>query len=555
MHIGDLSRIDLTTSDFSLVIENNLLFVDKSLFIEHFLNETQQVQIIARPRRLGKSMNLLMLHCFLTDSVDYRPLFGNLAIRQSPVWGKAHGSPSFMLDFKGLNAALYKRQIQLMVNEYSAIYASDPRCPQYYRDLYNEYRPEGKSTPDAIKNLTKMARAVTGKRSYVLIDEYDKLLIDIIGTKEYTEVRDYLTQVLSAAMKGNMCLEKGLLTGVMRVSHEGMLSGLNNPQTYDVFEDSVYTGDYGLTKDEVDELCGAADLDTESMRLWYNGIKIDNQEVYNTFSVMSAMRKKKYSGYWSKSGTMDLISSLSSATQKNALISLLVPGTELSVKIDDRVSPAALQAGLSDEALYSLLVQSGYLALTKMGRKSGTVRIPNKELEEAWSDFIFSAFFPNAASALQGIFSILEPDMVSRELEPYLLTMLDELSFHNVPSHVCKDGKRRTHEAFYHNAIFGVLKGGENDLKYDSLLSNRESGDGRYDVDMDLRGVCVIIEFKSGSEDEDLLKLAADAVDQIENKRYGFGSKLPVMGIGVSCCKKRCKVKGRWIAQNASITP
>jgi hypothetical protein len=323
-------------------------------------------------------------------------------------------------------------------------------------------------------------------------------------------------------MKGNMCLEKGLLTGVMRVSHEGLLSGFNNLQTYDVFEDSVYTGDYGLTRGEVDELCAAADLSAEEMRLWYNGIKIDNQEIYNTFSVMSAVGKKKFSGYWSKSGTMELISSLSSATQKNALMGLLVPGAELSVKIEDRVSPAALKAGLSDEALYSLLVQSGYLALTKWGEKPGTVRIPNKELEKAWSNFIYADFFPEAGSALKGIFSVLEPDLISQELEPYLLTALDELSFHNVPTHVCKDGKRRTHEAFYHNVVFGVLKGGEGDLKYNSLLSNRESGDGRYDVDMDLRGVCVIIEFKSGSEDEDLLKLAADAVDQIEGEALWF---------------------------------
>jgi hypothetical protein len=263
--IGDWNEIELTTSNFPKTIRNGRLFVDKSIFIEHFLRNAQDVQIIARPRRLGKSMNMMMLYCFLTDSEDYRPLFENLMIRQSPVWEKAHGSPAFLFDFKGLNVNQYKRQIQLMVNEYSSIYASDPKCPQYYLDLYNEYRPEGKFTTDAIKNLTKMAHAVTGKTSYVLIDEYDKLLIDIINTEEYTEVRDCLTQVLSAAMKGNMCLEKGLLTGVMRVSPEGMLSGLNNPQTYDVFRDKAYTADYGLTKGEVDELCDAAGLDSDSM--------------------------------------------------------------------------------------------------------------------------------------------------------------------------------------------------------------------------------------------------------------------------------------------------
>ncbi|MDR1540479.1 MAG: AAA family ATPase [Clostridiales bacterium] len=175
MHIGDLSKIDLTTSNFPKIIRDSRLFVDKSLFIEHFLRNTQDVQIIARPRRLGKSMNMMMLYCFLTDGEDCRPLFENLAIRQSPVWEKAHGSPAFLFDFKGLNAREYPMQIQSMANAYCDRYAADPRCPAYLRKLHELYlnNPE-KSTTDAILNLMKTAFAVTGKASYVLIDEYDK---------------------------------------------------------------------------------------------------------------------------------------------------------------------------------------------------------------------------------------------------------------------------------------------------------------------------------------------------------------------------------------------
>jgi hypothetical protein len=113
VYIGDLKEIELTTSNFPKTIREGKLFADKSIFIEHFLKNTQDVQIIARPRRLGKSMNLLMLHCFLTDREDCRHLFDNLAIRQSPVWEKAHGAPSFLFDFKELDVDVYKRQIQL----------------------------------------------------------------------------------------------------------------------------------------------------------------------------------------------------------------------------------------------------------------------------------------------------------------------------------------------------------------------------------------------------------------------------------------------------------
>jgi hypothetical protein len=539
--------VDLTSSNFAKIVKQGKLFVDKSLFIEHFLNEPQDVQIIARQRRLGKSLNLKMLSCFLTDREDCRPLFENLSIRKSPVWGMAHSAPTFLFDFKGLGVDEYKRQIQNMANEYCSVYANDPKCPPYLKELYTEYSAAGKWTSDAILILTKMAYAVTGKLSYILIDEYDKLLIDIVGTDAYACVRDYLTKVLSSAMKGNDYLEKGLLTGVMRISHEGMLSGLNNPQTYDVFSDKAYVKDYGLTKEEVEELCKATGLKQEDMAAWYNGVRISGYEFFNTFSVMSAVCNDSYSCYWGKSGTMDLVSSLSSALQKNALMGLLAPDSKLEVKIEERVSPAAFQTGCSDEALYSLLIQAGYLSLDAWNQTTGIVRIPNKELEEVWRKFIFTNFFPNAGSELQGIFRILEPERIASELELYLLASFDSLSFHNMPSHVYKDGKRRTYEVYYHNVVFGLLMGGRSDLKYDSLLSNRESGDGRYDIDMELRKICIVFEFKSAAEDEDLMCMAVKAVDHIKEKRYGFSSEHPIIGIGISCYKKRCKVIGRWI--------
>ncbi|MDR3296002.1 MAG: AAA family ATPase, partial [Clostridiales Family XIII bacterium] len=333
MFVGNKNKIDLGTSSFARVMEEGALYVDKSRFIEHFLNEASEVQLVARQRRLGKSLNMDMLRCFLTDADDNRHLFDGLYIQGSPLWEQANSAPVFLFDFKSLKADTYRIAILSMVDKYIDRYISDPSCPGALKRNYDLWYAQKGENPNGLLLLTEAVHAVTGKKSYLFIDEYDKLLFDAADTDRYEETRQHMTALLSAGMKGNLYLEKALLTGVMRISHEGMLSDLNNITTFDVFRDSAYAGDYGLTEEETDELAGVAGFDLAEARDWYNGIKVDGRAIYNTYGVMSMIKNREFDCYWGNSGTIDKIISLLTPTRERALLGLLEPGNTETVDV------------------------------------------------------------------------------------------------------------------------------------------------------------------------------------------------------------------------------
>ena len=220
--------------------------------------------------------------------------------------------------------------------------------------------------------------------------------MDSFDKESYTEIRSFMTSLISSAVKGNEYLEKALLTGVMRISHESMFSGLNNIVTYDVFTDDVYTSDYGFTEDEIKEISKLAEFDVSELRQWYNGVRIFGTPIYNTYSVMSFLLRKRYDCYWGKSGTMDVIRNLLEDGRHEVLAKLLT-GERVRVPIADRVSLCHLAEGASDQAFYSLLVQGGYFTLTEREQRKpseAVVAIPNTELELVWKEFILENLYP-----------------------------------------------------------------------------------------------------------------------------------------------------------------
>ena len=261
MILGDPKKIDLSISSFDALRSDNKLYVDKTRFIEHFLNEPNSVQLIVRQRRLGKSLNIDMLRCFLTEKEDNRALFTGTYIETRPVWERVNSSPVFLFDFKNLSETKYSLQIFKQIHEYVSFYVNAYKLDEHLRMSYEMFKSDPKDCTDGLLFLTEIVYKTTGKRSYILIDEYDKLLADNYNTKYYDEIKTFETHLFSAGLKGNAYLKKALLTGVMRVSRESMLSGLNNLVTYDLFSDQIYTEDFGLTDEEIDELQGIYHFD------------------------------------------------------------------------------------------------------------------------------------------------------------------------------------------------------------------------------------------------------------------------------------------------------
>ena len=398
MITGNIKKIDLSTSSFKRMIDEGNLYVDKTRLIERFLNVASSVQLVVRQRRLGKSLNMDMLRCFLTDKEDLRHLFLGLYVEKSPVWDKAHSAPVFYFNFKGLRAENYKQKIYDMICEYIESYCNEAELS---REAKRYLSSDNFDDTDGLLHLTKSVLKATGKRSYLLIDEYDRLMMENYNTDKYEEIKSFETALLSAVLKGNHSLEKALITGVMRISHESIMSGLNNLVTYDVFNDNVYMDDYGLTDEEAAELGKLADFDLDDAKSWYNGVKINGRSIYNIYSLMSFMRRGKYDCYWGKSGTMDMVTALLNDERK-ASIAKLLGGERAKVAVDDRISLYRLSSNnMGDDEFYSLLVQAGYLTLDEKlpGNNMAALTIPNKELLIVWQNFIFKNLYSDAVKA------------------------------------------------------------------------------------------------------------------------------------------------------------
>jgi len=539
--VGDVNKINLSISSFERIINDGNLYVDKTKLIEHFLEIPSTVQLIARQRRLGKSLNMDTLRCFLTDRADLRHLFKGLYIESSPAWEKAHSAPVFYFDFKTLRPMTYREQIvDRMVDHICSL--TDPDSLDFsLKRMFQQILEKPERASESLLFLTEVAYKLTGKRSYLLIDEYDKLLMENYDSAEYEEMKAFETALLSSALKGNQYLEKALLTGVMRISHESMLSGLNNIVTFDVFSDKVYTEDYGLTDGEVKELHQLVNFDLDEVRDWYNGIRIGGNAIHNIYSVMSYLTNTHYDCYWGKSGTLDMIVDLLNDRRKLTLTKLL-SADKVDVEVDNRISMKRLDSQVGDEAFYSLLIQAGYLALNER-QPSGmaSVSIPNKELMIVWKNFILSRFYANASQVRTLFDNADNLALLSGDLEYFLS---DRLSYHDLSVYKGENAERAQERA-YHIYILGLLSAYD-DMRFRYPLSNRESGDGRYDVLVESVDANYIFELKTCDKSEDLSEQAEKALLQIETKRYGAdlessGKKL--VKIGVAVCGKLCKVK------------
>ena len=536
MITGNLKSIDLSTSSFQRMIEKGNLYIDKTRMIENFLNESSSVQLITRQRRLGKSLNMDTLKCFLTDKKDNRRLFKGLYIENSPAWEKANSAPVFYFDFKGLNTETYKKSIYFMIVEYIKNYCDEKNIPEAVQEyiLNKNY-----GDTDGLLHLTKSVYQATGKRSYILIDEYDKMMMDNYKSDKYDEIRKYETLLFSAGFKGNEYLEKALLTGVMRISRESLFSGLNNIDVFDIFNDSAYTEDYGFTEAEIDELQAAAGFDKDELKSWYNGIMINGQAIYNTYSTTNYLKSGEYKCYWTMSGVMDIIAGLLNEERRKTLAKLL-NGETVTETVEERISVADLSRDSGDEDFYSLLAQAGYLSVKKTlaGGDKMELAIPNTELTLAWKKFVLKQEFKASSRYLRGLFE--NGGDAGKFAEDLERVLGDRLSYHDLAALQGADGRKAV-EILYHVFLLGLLcADGHTRRKYP--VSNRESGDGRFDICVEREEGSYIFELKASESAENLEKDAAAAMGQISAKRYGAELSGRVVKTGMAFFGKRCKV-------------
>ncbi|MCL1792798.1 MAG: ATP-binding protein [Oscillospiraceae bacterium] len=532
MYIGNKNYIDISSSKFSDFIETGNLYVDKTAFIEHVSNDRSKVLLFTRPRRTGKSLNMDTLATFLDCKQNTARLFNGLYVESSPVFSQINKHPVIYLSFRKLRVPDYKEQFKFMIKDGASYYLHkeeiDYKLAGYFDDKKNY-------DTNALMYLTQNLHAVCGEKPYIFIDEYDKILMDNVYSGEYENIRRWITEVFESALKDNASLEKGILTGVTRVSKESMFSGLNNLAVYDVFTTSVYDRDFSLTEDEAQELLTPEEL--SEVRDWYNNTRVGKERLFNIYSVMSYLYYGKLDNYWAKSGTLDMLINLMNKSRADGLLEMIENRNAFVItELQPRLSLKNIVSNLSDSQFYSLAIQAGYLTYdmeTEAGAGSSPthrVYIPNLELRSVWREFILEFVVEAPGDDFRSIFSNIGD---TEEFSSQLKDFIDyRLSYY--------DTDKNEPERIYHVFLFGMTLA----AKYKST-SNKESGFGRYDLLIEGNAFNAVLEFKKAADESELGKKAEEALRQIDKKKYyaGIKNSKPIYKVGIACYKTVCMVK------------
>jgi len=532
MYVGNKNNINTTTSQFREFIEEGNLYVDKTAFIEHILRDSNKVLLFTRPRRMGKSMNMNTLATFLDCKQNTAHLFTGLYIKHNEKFCELNRYPVIYLSFKDYKIDSFKKLLRWDITDTMKKYLT----PDQYGEVLTGYiNNDFDYEPAILKKLMQVLSDVYGVKPYILIDEYDKPVMDNITCVQLPELKEYITTLFSSALKDNPYLGKAVITGVTRIAKENMFSGLNNLEVYDVLTEGAYDADFSLTEAELTELVPEEQID--GARRWYNNMRVGKELLYNIYSVMNYLKKPSagLQGYWAMSGSEKLLGELLNESRLETIKRMLVEeqyryDTDLNNHITiERLRDAAL---CDDTSFYTLAVQAGYLSFEPNGIDWYRVYIPNVEARRVWARLILDTQYKNIDNRLRNIFGgISDVEMFGKRLTDFMSMALSYNDF------------KAQAEWVYHVFFLGLA----HSLGYE-CKSNLEAGLGRFDIMMRSHSFGAVIEFKvsKSSRDAALAKVCDAAIAQIDAKEYMRelrDSPLPVYKIGIACHGKKCLVK------------
>ncbi|MBI4605988.1 MAG: AAA family ATPase [Planctomycetes bacterium] len=560
-------RAPLGTSDFLQLRQDGLLYVDKSLFVAEILADPGRVLLLPRPRRFGKTLNMSTLRCFVerplherSQGGDVRRVFSGLAIEEAgdDVWRRFQRHPVIFLTFKDMKGAAWsqgKALADIVATE--ALRLAPVIEPVLAVGDREEWRSITSRTADAaskehaLLHLCRWLQQATGEKAFILIDEYDTPIHDVYGDeKRYEEIVGFFRNFLSAGLKDNPHLEKGVLTGILRVAKESMFSGLNNLKVHSLLRKPFATS-FGFTESEVERLCADFHLSTaerDDLRSWYNGYRFGGHVVYNPWSVLSYLddAERQAGPYWVNTGGDALIRKLlleAGLGLESDLEALLAGGTVVK-PIDEHV----VLRGISTEAeaVFSFLLFTGYLRADERVSQdeSGSARwrlaIPNKEVSTVYRRLFLEWLRGGlgGGAPLEAFCRALLAGDASA-VEEHLGALLERtLSYH--------DTAGRAREVVYQAFVAGLLVALD---KTHQVRSNRESGLGRCDVLIVPRrpGVPgVALELKVLKASETMEETLAAALEQVRAQKYAAEIRAagadPVVELAAVFDKKRVRV-------------
>ena len=503
-------------------------YVDKTLMIRDFLEEMPMVMLFTRPRRFGKTLNMDMLRTFFekTDE-DTSVYFINRKIWTCGEKYRKHQGkyPVIFLSFKDVKCATWEEtyhMITMLIRMEYRRHAELAGSGNPDSDFYGKIVRETAGAEDymlSLMMLSKMLHEYHGVEPIVMIDEYDTPIEQGYLSGFYDSAVLFIRNLFSGVFKDNRHLKHGFLTGILRVAKESIFSGLNNLKINSILE-SRYSEYFGFTPEEVRKMAadyGAKDK-YEEISAWYDGYRFGGTEIFNPWSVINYFSNGNKPGcYWVSTGSNDVIGEMLAHADEQTYRRLqsLIQGEAFTTVVDTGVIYPRIQDNPS--SVYSFLLVAGYLNAEEMGvTVSGEVMcrvsLPNREITYVYNKEILSRLGRIVSPAVTVSLQEAVFDRDVERLKVCLEKLLREsVSYYDTAA-----------ETFYHGLMLGLCA-----IFSDSyfVTSNRESGDGRYDIQMkpknkELPGFILELKTEKDCSPSELKKLAQEALKQITDKRY-----------------------------------
>ena len=556
-------QVPIGLDDFQELRQARRYFVDKSQLIAEFWRDAAKVLLLPRPRRFGKSLNMSMLKYFFSCQHEGRELFRGLSIEQDAELMAEQGKypvlhiglkdsrrPSFELSLRAIGTILARAFGQFDLDHQQLLAKGDAERWQRLLDQQGDID----DLMDALRLCSQALHSAYGRRAIILIDEYDVPLLDFHSSnpEDYARMVDFYRGFLGAALKDNPHLERGCLTGILRIARESTFSDLNNVIVYSLVN-KRFNNCFGFTEPEVQAMLQSFSLGhrLDEARKWYNGYNFGGQTIYNPWSVLNFIDENPdHAGpYWIGSSANKLVKQL--VIEQGAIIreqvSDLISGQSLQYPLNEHI--ALDEVGDSAEQVWNFLTFTGYLKPVdeSYDELNNTIiydlAIPNLEIRSFYAQSLSAWLRKNLQqnSALQPLLQALQSlDWAALEQQLNAILRSNASYFDSASG-----------EAFYHALFIGMLL----HLPNYHLQSNRESGLGRYDCALqpqDLDKPAFILEFKRATALANSAKALNAALKQIAKLDYaaslrGQGIER-IYAIAVAVDGKQAKLKAKLIA-------
>ena len=525
---------------YDRIIENDGFYIDKTMFIKEWWENQDDVTLITRPRRFGKTLNMDMLKCFFSNEYrDRGDLFEGLDIWKEEKYREIQGTyPVIFLSFAGIKGNNYEFSRQQICIQIADIYEKNRYLlekdilsdneKKFYENV-NMYMSDA-TLSDSINKMCSFMRRYYGKNVIILLDEYDTPMQEAYVNGYWEELVSFTRSFFNATFKSNIYLERAIMTGITRVSKESMFSDLNNLVVITT-SSKDYATTFGFTEEEVfhalDEY-GLSDKKCD-VKEWYDGFVFGGiKDIYNPWSIINFLKYKELKNYWADTSSNDLTSKLiktGSAAIKETM-EKLIDGKTIEKKIDEQIIYNQLEK--NENSVWSLLLASGYLKAVSIDVYISdeiveiyNLAITNNETKSMFRGMIkewFSDVYSEKTDFLKALI-LGDVDAMNQYMNDIAL---ETFSSFDVAG---REKSRVRPENFYHGFVLGLMVEKRDDY---IIKSNKESGFGRYDVMMIPRNVkignlpAMILEFKvmNSNKEKTLEETVSSALAQIEEKKY-----------------------------------